>query len=192
MPQIQTACGSNVFWSLQEEKVKRKSTVTCCFVLETKDKMSTIHGRLQKMNVSYCKPTMTTSKHMSSPKLTWFSLTTSFMRKYRELTSHSNSSWQLRLLVRDCNYANPEEMVQDRVVFGINSPKVREKLPNIGSDLTLDKAIDIARSHDMAQAQFKSFTSCNVSPRKQQSAGMLQRETITNRAMTRAMTCAMT
>lgn len=63
----------------------------------------------------------------------------------------------LRLLVKDCNYANSEEMIRDRIVFGIQSPKVREKLLNVGSDLTLDKAIDIARSHEIAQAQMKTI-----------------------------------
>ncbi|XP_056891952.1 uncharacterized protein K02A2.6-like isoform X1 [Takifugu flavidus] len=64
---------------------------------------------------------------------------------------------ELRLLVKDCSYNNSEEMVRDRVLFGIYSPKVREKLLSVESDLTLDKAIDIARSHGMAQAQLRSF-----------------------------------
>ncbi|KAG7479045.1 hypothetical protein JOB18_016283 [Solea senegalensis] len=67
----------------------------------------------------------------------------------------------LRLLVKDCNYANNEEMVRDRVMLGIQSPKVREKLLSVGSDLTLDKAIDIVRSHDIAQAQLKTVASGN-------------------------------
>ncbi|XP_024117609.1 uncharacterized protein K02A2.6 [Oryzias melastigma] len=63
----------------------------------------------------------------------------------------------LRLLAKDCNYANSEEMIRDRVVFGIYSPRVREKLLSVGSDLTLEKAIDVARSHEIAQAQLKTF-----------------------------------
>lgn len=46
-------------------------------------------------------------------------------------------------------------------MFGIHSPKVREKLLNVDSDLTLDKAIDIVRSLDMAQAQLKTIASGN-------------------------------
>lgn len=64
----------------------------------------------------------------------------------------------LKLLVKDCNYANSEEMVRDRIVFGIHSPRVREKLLSVGSDLTLDKAIDIARSHEVALAQLKTIS----------------------------------
>ncbi|XP_073722699.1 uncharacterized protein [Misgurnus anguillicaudatus] len=64
---------------------------------------------------------------------------------------------ELRLLVKDCAYADSEEMVRDRIVFGIHSPRVREKLLSVGSELTLDKAMDIARSHEIAQAQLKTF-----------------------------------
>ena len=32
----------------------------------------------------------------------------------------------LRLLVKDCNYANNEEMIRDRIVFGIHSPRVND------------------------------------------------------------------
>ncbi len=65
----------------------------------------------------------------------------------------------LRLLIKDCSYANSDEMIRDRIVFGIHSPKVREKLLNVGSELTLEKAIDVARSHELAQAQLKTIAS---------------------------------
>lgn len=70
---------------------------------------------------------------------------------------------QLRLLVKDSNYAKSEEMVQDCMVLGINLPKVVEKLFNAGSNLALDKALGIARNYDMAQAQLKSFASSSNS-----------------------------
>lgn len=69
---------------------------------------------------------------------------------------------ELRLLAKDCAYADTEEMVRDRIVIGIHSPRVREKLLNVGSDLTLDKAIDIARSHEMAQAQLRTIANLTV------------------------------
>jgi len=49
----------------------------------------------------------------------------------------------LKLLVKDCGYGDPDEMVGDRVVIGCHSTKTREKLSQEGSDLTLEKAIDI-------------------------------------------------
>ena len=44
-------------------------------------------------------------------------------------------------------------MVRDRIVFGTNSPVMREKLINKGSDLTLDITMDIAKTHELSQSQ---------------------------------------
>ena len=63
----------------------------------------------------------------------------------------------LKLLVRDCCFKEPDEMIRDRIVFGTNSRKIREKLINEGKELTLDKAIDIARTYEMSQSQMKSM-----------------------------------
>ena len=46
---------------------------------------------------------------------------------------------ELKLLVKDCGYADPDEMVRDRVLFGCYSSKAREKLIHEGSDLSLEK-----------------------------------------------------
>lgn len=66
---------------------------------------------------------------------------------------------ELKLLVKDCGYPNSDEMVRDRIVFATNSQRVREKLLSHGAELTLDKAIDIACSHELAQAQLKDLNS---------------------------------
>ncbi|MES9883587.1 MAG: RNase H-like domain-containing protein [Sedimenticola sp.] len=66
---------------------------------------------------------------------------------------------KLRLGARDCNFAaNSDEMVRDRIVFGTSSKRVREKLINIGADLTLDKAIQIAQGHEYAMTQLESMS----------------------------------
>lgn len=62
---------------------------------------------------------------------------------------------ELKLLVKDFGYPNSDEMVRDCIVFATNSPHVREKLLSQGAELALDKAIDIARSHELAQMQLK-------------------------------------
>ena len=63
----------------------------------------------------------------------------------------------LRILAQDCDFKDPEEMIQDRIVFGTNSLKVREKLISKGAKLTLDKAIEIARSHESSEAQLTAM-----------------------------------
>ena len=54
-------------------------------------------------------------------------------------------------------------MVRDRLVYGTNSQKVREKFINRGSDLSLKSAIDIARAHESAMAQLKKMSGNPVS-----------------------------
>ena len=69
----------------------------------------------------------------------------------------------LKLLVKDCGYGDPDEMVRDRVVIGCHSAKNREKLIQEGSDLTFEKAIDIARTDEMSKTQLKTMASEDAS-----------------------------
>ncbi|OWF39131.1 hypothetical protein KP79_PYT25202 [Mizuhopecten yessoensis] len=64
---------------------------------------------------------------------------------------------QLQIAVRDCNYDKSDEMVRDRIVIGVRNSKIREKLINIGNDLTLVKTLDIARTHELSHVQAKSM-----------------------------------
>lgn len=53
-------------------------------------------------------------------------------------------------------------MVRDRIVFGIKNAKIRGKLINIGSELTLANALDTARAHEESHAQAKSMTDKDI------------------------------
>ena len=70
---------------------------------------------------------------------------------------------ELKLLVKDCSYDKSDEMVRDRIVFATNSARVREKLLCYGPDLTLEKAIDIARSYEVSQQQLKTMDCATAS-----------------------------
>ena len=63
----------------------------------------------------------------------------------------------LRILAQDCDFKDLEEMIRDRIAFGTNSLKVREKLISKGAKLTLDKAMEIVRSHESSQAQLTAM-----------------------------------
>lgn len=63
----------------------------------------------------------------------------------------------LNVLVKDCAYTNPDEMIRVRVVFGIRSAKIRQKLITTGSDLTLTKTIDIANLYELSRIQLKTM-----------------------------------
>ncbi|CAI5681852.1 unnamed protein product [Oreochromis niloticus] len=82
--------------------------------------------------------------------------------KFHEKMQGENEAFEqfiteLKLLAKDCGYPNTDEMVRDRIVFATNSPHVREKLLSQGAELTLEKAIDIARSHELAKQQLRSM-----------------------------------
>lgn len=64
---------------------------------------------------------------------------------------------KLELLSKDCSYTNVDEMIRDRIVFAVASPKIRIKLINVGRDLTLDKAIEIGQNFEYSQEQLKSI-----------------------------------
>ena len=53
-------------------------------------------------------------------------------------------------------------MIRDRIVVGTKSLKVTEKLISKGAKLTLDKAIEIARSFESSQAQLTAMATENV------------------------------
>ncbi|CAG2229358.1 unnamed protein product [Mytilus edulis] len=63
----------------------------------------------------------------------------------------------LKVLVKDCQYANPDRMVRDTIVLGTKSSKVGEKLINEGLELTLEKALDIARTYELSQRQLQTM-----------------------------------
>ena len=69
----------------------------------------------------------------------------------------------LKLLVKDCGYGDSDEMVRDRVVIGCHSTKTRENLIQEGSDLTLEKAIDITRTDEMSKTQLETMASEDAS-----------------------------
>ena len=68
---------------------------------------------------------------------------------------------ELQLLAQDCEFHDKNEMVGDRIVFGTNSSKAREKLIFEGAKLTLDKAMQIARTYETSQAHLKSMSAVN-------------------------------
>ena len=64
---------------------------------------------------------------------------------------------KLKLRAQDCNYAERDNMIRDRIVFGCSSEKCREKLINEGEKLTMDKAIQIVQNYEYCQKQLSSM-----------------------------------
>ena len=63
----------------------------------------------------------------------------------------------LKLLVKSCGYNDADKMVRDKIVFGVSSSKIRERLINEGSTLTLAKAVEIGHSYEISRSQLQSM-----------------------------------
>ena len=52
-------------------------------------------------------------------------------------------------------YKEQDEMIRDKIVYGIKNQVVREKLLAEGDSLTLKNAVARCRTHELTQAQLK-------------------------------------
>ena len=96
--------------------------------------------------------------HYYDPKLSVIVQRYKFNSRARE-TDESISTYvaALRKLAEHCNYKNTlSEMLRDCLVFGINHPAI-EKTLLAEKDLTLDKALDIARELEAAEKGTKDL-----------------------------------
>jgi len=64
---------------------------------------------------------------------------------------------KVRLLVNECEYTNPDEHIIDALIFGSNNPRVQSKLLEHDATLTLDKAINTARTQEATSNQLQDI-----------------------------------
>ena len=64
---------------------------------------------------------------------------------------------KVRILVKQCKYTSPDEHVIDAPVFESNNPRVQSKLLEHDDTLTLDKAINIARTQEATSNQLQDI-----------------------------------
>jgi hypothetical protein len=60
-----------------------------------------------------------------------------------------------RLLIMDCDYTNPDDILVDAIIAGVRHIKVQERLLDQGNDLSLAKTLDIGRQYENSQKQLK-------------------------------------
>ena len=82
--------------------------------------------------------------------------------KFHNIVQHEKEPFEqflkkLKIEVKDRGYKEPDEIVRDRVVIGCYPQTVRKKLIQEGSELTLEKAVDIARTQEMSNTQLQSM-----------------------------------
>lgn len=78
-------------------------------------------------------------------------------RTQREGETFEQFLTDLHVLARDCAYQEKDNMIRDAIVFGTVDHKVREKCINEGSELTLDAAVNYARTYELSKAQLQKM-----------------------------------
>ena len=65
---------------------------------------------------------------------------------------------KIRILVEECRFTNPDEHIIDALIFGSNSKRTQTKLLDKDATLTLDTALDIARTEEVTSNQIKEIS----------------------------------
>ena len=61
-------------------------------------------------------------------------------------------------MVEECRFTNPDEHIIDALIFGSNSKRTQTKLLDKDATLTLDTALDIARTEEATNNQIKEIS----------------------------------
>lgn len=65
---------------------------------------------------------------------------------------------KIRIPVEECLFTNPDEHIIDALIFGSNSKRTQTKLLDKDATLTLDTALDIARTEEVTSNQIKEIS----------------------------------
>ncbi|XP_067656436.1 uncharacterized protein [Haliotis asinina] len=72
-------------------------------------------------------------------------------RKQKVGENFDNFVKDLKLILMDCDYGNPDDILIDSIIAGVSHSKIQERLLDQGQDLTLAKALDIGRHFEVSQ-----------------------------------------
>ena len=99
------------------------------------------------------------------------------------------SSKEVRVLVSECKFTNPEEHISDALIFGSNNARVQSKLLEYDSTLTLNKATSIARTQQATSTQLQDIRGSQTTTTdalKQYGRNPRHRDPITNNPLAQA------
>jgi len=69
---------------------------------------------------------------------------------------------RIRILAAECKFSNSNEQIVDTLIFGTCSRTIQSKLIQKDNSLTLDQALDIARTEEATQLQISDMTNTTV------------------------------
>ena len=106
---------------------------------------------------------MTSSRRTRPPRRTQsLHVTSSRERRQRADETFESFITDLRNLVKECSYKEPNEMVRDTIICGLHSQTIREKLLNEGDQLKMERAIELAMNHEATQEHLRSMASSSA------------------------------
>ena len=76
-------------------------------------------------------------------------------RKQVPTESFDNFLQDVRLILMDCEYPQPDDMLIDAIISGVREKRVQERLLERGESLTLDKAIELPQQFEISQKEMK-------------------------------------
>ena len=79
-------------------------------------------------------------------------------RHQGESESFESFATDLNIFVKDCDYQEEERMVRDAIFFRRKCTKVREKYLDLAKELTLEKAVEIGRNHEINLNSLKKLS----------------------------------
>ena len=77
------------------------------------------------------------------------------LRKQSTGESFDNFVKDLRLILMDSEYTDPDDILIDSIIDGVHAKKLQERLLDRGEELTLAKAIEIGQQYEMSQKQVR-------------------------------------
>ncbi|XP_025406710.1 uncharacterized protein LOC112680735 [Sipha flava] len=63
---------------------------------------------------------------------------------------------ELKTLAATCEYKEEDNMIRDRIVFGVKDPEIKDKLLTI-SNLTMDKAEEICKTTEATKQELQEM-----------------------------------
>ena len=69
---------------------------------------------------------------------------------------------KIRILVEECQFTNPDEHIIDALIFGSSSKRTQPKLLEFDKTLTLNRALEIARTEEVTNNQMKIIGSTQI------------------------------
>lgn len=76
-------------------------------------------------------------------------------RKQGTAESFDHFVKDLRLILMDCEYPDPDDMLIDAIIAGVREKRVQERLLDKGEDLTLPKVLEITQQFELSQKQIQ-------------------------------------